>query len=196
MGEPFITKDMMFTTKPRLDAKGIQLFLETIHCDWLARRIMENGQPFNVWLYELATSNGYEPLYWLAMLQKEQSLIQKKPESNDAFDWALGYGCPETGKRNVNYKGFEKQIVAAMHRYFDYDKEFSEVKNWGKARVRLFDSQRLLDQYNGGSKTMVAASHEDALNLVYNPRIEGLVNLSVIWKKYFNICKGLKLISE
>ena len=53
-----------------------------------------------------------DPRFILTKLQVEQSLLFQPP-TKEKLDWALGYGCPDSGERIEKYRGFAKQIEAA-----------------------------------------------------------------------------------
>ena len=53
------------------------------------------------------------PRFVLAKLQHEQGLIFSRSPSQRAFDWAMGYGCPDSGARKARYRGFRKQVRSA-----------------------------------------------------------------------------------
>ncbi|MFH1430646.1 MAG: hypothetical protein ABIG71_03950 [Candidatus Uhrbacteria bacterium] len=53
------------------------------------------------------------PQVLLVMLQKEQSLIDRRSPSQSQYDWAMGYGCPDGTGCNSRFKGFGKQVRGA-----------------------------------------------------------------------------------
>lgn len=72
-----------------------------------------SGPPPNGCWYGICinTSTGtVNPKVLLVTLQKEQSLITKTEYSQYALDWAMGYGCFESGNWNEKYKGFTNQV--------------------------------------------------------------------------------------
>lgn len=50
------------------------------------------------------------PAAILAVLQKEQSLVTMRDRHDGALNAAMGYGCPDGGGCNGNYRGFTKQV--------------------------------------------------------------------------------------
>lgn len=50
------------------------------------------------------------PATILATLQKEQSLVTMRTKHDGALNAAMGYGCPDSGGCNSNYRGFTKQV--------------------------------------------------------------------------------------
>lgn len=120
--------------------------------------------------------HGISIAYLLALMQKEQSAFWSVyPPGQRAQDWLLGYGCPEGGGRDVKYQGAVRQIQHAVQQLARYPKVFDEVKCFRNHTVKLYDSEKILNQYHVG-KFVSADSYAEAASLLYNPRIEGLVN--------------------
>ena len=199
----YITSDMM-NEYGYIDAAGIQKFLEHIG-SWLSKFTL-GDRPFSQWLADMCGTHEYEPIFWLAFMQKEQSLTEAKVAPiQKKIDWVLGYGCPESGGRDETYKGFEKQFYCeykdkngkprkggAMAQFKNYE-TWSPIVKWATTTIMLFDSPKVLAKF-GVQKYIKAGSKEDAKNFLYNPRIEGVAGLSAIWQKYYKICLDLKLI--
>ena len=79
-------------------------------------------------IFNAATTARINPKYILALLQKEQSLIEHGPTnpSQSRLDWATGYavcdGCSTDDPLPQKYKGFGKQVDDAggvMRWYYD-----------------------------------------------------------------------------
>ncbi|MBI2263527.1 hypothetical protein HYU72_02725 [Candidatus Berkelbacteria bacterium] len=64
-------------------------------------------------------SGTINPQVILVTLQKEQSLISKTAQDDNALKKAMGYGCPDSGSCDATYAGFTKQV------------------NWGAAQLRF-----------------------------------------------------------
>lgn len=67
-----------------------------------------------------------DPRFILVKLQVEQSLLFQTP-SQEKLDWALGYGCLDSGERIEKYRGFAVQIEAAatgIKGYLDPNNQF------------------------------------------------------------------------
>ncbi|MEI6597016.1 MAG: hypothetical protein WCL13_02270 [bacterium] len=60
------------------------------------------------------------PKFLLVLLQKEQSLIEEASPSQRNLDWAVGYGCPDSGGCNSRWQGFGKQVNSAALQFRDY----------------------------------------------------------------------------
>ncbi len=68
-------------------------------------------------IWRAAQRNGISPKVILAMLQKEQSLVEDPNPEQSQFDWAMGYAvcddCNHSTPSIQRFKGFGKQINSA-----------------------------------------------------------------------------------
>jgi hypothetical protein len=99
------------------------------------------GQSAAQLIVSQSLASGISPLYMLARIQIESSLIQSKSSRNLAQ--ATGCGCPDGGGCSASYSGFGKQVQCAaklMARYFsDLDTKGMTIADWrvGKAKKTL-----------------------------------------------------------
>lgn len=191
-----ITHEMQWATRADsyLNDRGIQSLLASFQ-SWLSAHDMD-GVPFSKWLYEACMEAGIEPIMALAMLQKEQSLVQKwkvgQMPVQSKLDWACGYGCPETGGRNEAFKGFDKQIKAMLATWKKY-LTWKQIINWKTTPIALYD-----DNGKTGEK-IIAGNLETALHLLYNPRMgsdDGVPLLRNIWLRYYYQAERLGVLEN
>lgn len=194
---------MMYTYGYINSPKNLQGLLEKLD-SWLANKKMENGKTFAEWLCENCQRYEIEPLYMLALMQKEQSAVQRSEVPvQRKLDWIVGYGCPESGERYEQFKGFERQIPTALKQFTRYETR-PVIMKWQTTPQRLFDPSKKLPIRRGpqfgknskGEVTYQPESKAEAMSYLYNPRYEGVSNLSKIWKKYFHLAKDCGLIVE
>jgi len=181
-----IDNDMMYATVENayLDAAGVQKLLEFLG-SWL-KDYKINGRQFSEWLFEAATAAGIEPIFALAMLQKEQGITQAKTKPvKRVLDRACGFGCPDNAPDKTEYYGFEKQILSMLSQFEKYD-EWDCIINYKDTPVKLVDT----------GETVLAGNEPTAKNLLYNPWLEGITILKKVWNRYYNISKELKFINE
>lgn len=183
-----------------LDSAGVQRFLEGFG-SWLAKYKMPNGTAFSKWLWQKSIDHGIEPIMAMAMLQKEQSLIQKWRENDrppqSKLDWACGYGASEGSRpenRDPDLKGFDVQIekmLGSFQGYIDAGNEWPSIARWETVPVALYGD----DGRKTGEKVL-AGNLETALHLLYNPRIDGdgVSLLKNIWDRYYDHAQKLNLI--
>lgn len=95
----------------RYDDVDVEAFLVE-HESGLADLALE-GKPIHQVISAACSESGVDPRVILTKLQVEQGLISKQHPSQTALDWALGYGCPDSGTRLEQYRGLGKQIKAA-----------------------------------------------------------------------------------
>lgn len=180
-----IDDEMMFADKENsyIDINGIQGLLDRFGS--FLREFYVDQKKFSTWLYDLCMEHGIEPIFALAMLQKESSLVQmyKSKPPMVVLDWCCGFGCPETGGRNPKYKGFAVQIHSMLDCWGRY-KKVKQVKDFANTKVFLYDTK----------EWVLADDEATAMNLYYNPRREGIELLEKIWYRYYEECEKLNLL--
>ncbi|MBI4098580.1 MAG: hypothetical protein HY437_00930 [Candidatus Magasanikbacteria bacterium] len=131
-------------------------------------------------IFNAATTARINPKYILALLQKEQSLIEHGPTnpSQSRLDWATGYavcdGCSTDDPLPQKYKGFGKQVDggAGANRFY--------LDNPGKFSFRV----GVTSQVDGTSVT--PENQATANQYIYTPHIHGNENLWKIWNRWWN----------
>ena len=79
-------------------------------------------KPASEIIWRVSTPYKINPRYLLALLQKEQSLVEHPSPSQRQFDWATGYGvcdsCSKDDPGIQDFKGFANQLewAAKQHR--------------------------------------------------------------------------------
>jgi hypothetical protein len=82
-------------------------------------------------IYDSAQAYGINPQVILATLQKEQSLITTPNPTSSQLNYAMGYGCPDSG--GCSYPGFFNQVDNGTWQ-FRVDMELASGNNyWGYA---------------------------------------------------------------
>jgi hypothetical protein len=86
-----------------------------------------NGESAAVIIAKVSSACGINPQVLLVILQKEQGLVKGSGSSlvrsrgpSSIYDYALGYGCPDTGPCNPAYAGFHNQIYSAARQFRVY----------------------------------------------------------------------------
>jgi hypothetical protein len=79
-------------------------------------------------------ANGVSPIYMLARIQGESSLVESKSPNTKNIPKATGCGCPDGKGCSAQYKGFANQITCAsklIKKYFDeMDTKGATVADW------------------------------------------------------------------
>jgi len=108
------------------------------------------------------------PRVILVTLQKEQSLLSKRPSSSSGYDWAMG--CGKTDSRTfTQYKGFGKQI------WWGAQKLDKNSKPWVAGVKMTIDSSSV---YPSNSSTYSLYK--------YTPHLHGVTSFWTLWIRYFN----------
>jgi hypothetical protein len=91
-----------------------------------------NGATAASLIVSQSLANGISPLYMMARIQTESSLIESGSSNN--LQAATGCGCPDSGGCNQSYAGFGKQVQCGaqlMKNYFaDLDAGNATIAGW------------------------------------------------------------------
>ncbi len=128
--------------------------------------------------------SGVNPRFLLALIQKEQSLVDDADPSTCQIDWAAGYGRPDGSTCDdpkwQRYRGFASQIVnAAAFVRFIYDKEHA-------------GERRTFGYFTGVTVTIdgqsvTPANTASAILYTYTPHLHGNSLLRRIWDRWFSV---------
>ncbi len=131
-------------------------------------------------IYDRAITNKVNPKFLIVLLQKEGSLVELKTKpSQTRVDWAVGYGCPDSGGCSPRYQGFWKQVNSASLQFRDY-MENPQLYNYKPNQTYTVS--------NTGREPMVVTPQNLATAALYNytPHVyNGNFNFYNIWQRYF-----------
>lgn len=110
-----IIDDNIFLNGGSMNGVAIQIFLNSkvANCgnSLCLRNYWEGGKSAAAIIHETALINNINPQVLLSTLQKEQSLVTNPAPSQNALNFAMGYGCPEGPGCNPAYNGFTNQVT-------------------------------------------------------------------------------------
>ncbi len=136
-------------------------------------------------IWRVATSYKINPKYLLALLQKEQSLVDDPQPTQKQFDWATGYGiCDACAKNDPNlqeFKGFAAQLewAAKQHR----EKYLLQILGNGKTRTGQAPGKAMtIDR-----QIVTPVNNATAMLYSYTPHLHGNLNLWRIWRRWFGL---------
>ncbi len=109
------------------------------------------------------------PRVILVTLQKEQSLLSKRPSSNSGYDWAMGVGRPDSGAKLLKYKGFGNQV------WYGAKSFNTQAKAW-----------RPGTKLNIDSSTVTPTNGATYAQYKYTPHLRGVTSFWTLWIRYFN----------
>ena len=134
-------------------------------------------------IYDRATVNKVSPKFLIALLQKEQSLIEDNSPKQSQLDWATGYGCPDGDSCNTRWQGFWKQINSASLQFRDY------IDNPQLYTYKAGNSYSFTNPYSSTPKEptiVIPANRATAALYNYTPHVyNGNYNFYKIWQRYF-----------
>jgi hypothetical protein len=134
-------------------------------------------------IYSVARDFQLNPKFLLALLQKEQSLVEDPAPSQSSYDWATGYAvcddCDVSSPLLQRYKGFYNQVFNAARRISeDY---LPALKTQGRTLTGLGPG------YPGiiDGVQVTPANFATAIAYTYTPHLHGNQVLWQVWNKYF-----------
>ncbi len=134
-------------------------------------------------IYRAAQDYQVNPKYIIALLQKEQSLIENSSPSEKKYDWATGYGicdsCSMDDPRLLKFKGFYNQIFSAA-KFVRLEHDENLIVN-GKTFTGF--GPGITKKVDG--VTVTPANNATSLLYTYTPHIQGNELLWTIWLRYF-----------
>ncbi len=134
-------------------------------------------------IYTAAQDFKISPKYLLALMQKEQSLIEDGSPVQTNFDWATGYAvcddCSYDDPLIQKFKGFYNQVYNAAKKirlsYLpDLEAKGRTISGFGPGVPKTVDGV-----------VVVPANQATAILYTYTPHLKGNRLLSTVWNKYF-----------
>lgn len=177
-----IISDFELTDYLSMGRDAVQTFLEnkgSFLAKYRAADVSETLLDAAQIIYNAAITHKISPKYILALLQKEQSLIEHGPSnpSQNQLDWAAGYAlcdsCSVNDPLPQKYKGFGKQVdggAGANRFYFDNPNKFG-------TRVGVTAT------IDGAAVT--PENQATANQYIYTPHLHGNENLWKIWNRWW-----------
>ncbi|MBI4091104.1 MAG: hypothetical protein HY422_03695 [Candidatus Komeilibacteria bacterium] len=124
-------------------------------------------------IFRAAQNHRINPQFLLALLQKEQGLVEEVTPKQTQLDWATGYGCFDNQPCNERWRGFHKQINSAAEQFRYYYEHISEY-NFRPGKASSVDGQTIVPQ-----NIVTAAMYN------YTPHLQGNALFKALWDKYF-----------
>ncbi|MDO8583608.1 MAG: hypothetical protein Q7R83_00315 [bacterium] len=136
-------------------------------------------------IWRIATSYKVSPRYLMALLQKEQSLIEDPAPKQKQFDWATGYAicdsCSKDDPSVQQFKGFASQVEWAAKQF----REKYLIQILGKGTTIAGYAPGKIIKIDG--QTFVPKNLATAMLYSYTPHIHGNLNLWRIWQRWFSL---------
>jgi len=136
-------------------------------------------------IWRVAHSYKINPKYLMALIQKEQSLVEDPNPTQKKFDWATGYGVCDTCSKDdpsiQDFKGFASQVewAAKQHR----EKYLMQLLGNGQTRAGKAPGKAMAVD----GLTVTPANNATAMLYSYTPHINGNLNLWHIWRRWFSL---------
>lgn len=136
-------------------------------------------------IWRVSQSYKLNPKYLLALIQKEQSLVEDRSPTQDQLDWAAGYGvcdsCAKDDPSIQDFKGFASQLewAAKQHR----EKYLMQLLTRGLT----IGGQGVGKNVTIDGLSIAPSNNATAMLYSYTPHIRGNLNLWRIWKRWFSV---------
>lgn len=136
-------------------------------------------------LWRVSQSYKINPKYLVALLQKEQSLVEDPSPTAKQFDWATGYGvcdaCAKDDPDLAELKGFASQV------------EWAAKQHREKYLIQLLTDGLTIGGFGVGvpreidGVVVTPANRATAMLYSYTPHIHGNTVLWNIWNRWFRV---------
>lgn len=136
-------------------------------------------------IWRVANTYSISPKFLLALIQREQSLVEDPDPTQKQYDWATGFGvcdsCSMSDPDVVVWKGFGKQVESAAKQIRDH--YLPEIASSG---VTVSGIGPGVGKTIDGT-TVIPANAATAVLYTYTPHLTGNLNFANIWKRWFGL---------
>lgn len=137
------------------------------------------SDPASKVITNVARQANIKPQYLLAVLQREQGLVEgprSKNPTTEQMDWATGYGVPDSGGRDYSQEGFTKQLQGA-----------ASTANAAKVgRGSYASASRMVGTVvNTNTGPVIPQTLVSAMMLIYTPHSGALALTKAIYDRNF-----------
>lgn len=136
-------------------------------------------------IWRVSRSYVINPKYLVALIQKEQSLVEDPSPTQGQYDWAAGYAiCDSCAKDDPDlqqFKGFASQL------------EWAAKQHREKYLIQLLMSGTTIGGQGKGKTVKIdnvdvtPVNRATAMLYSYTPHLSGNVSLWRIWKRWFSV---------
>jgi len=178
-----LISDEEFTDSGSMTVNDVQNFLVR-RGGTLGTRLIEDfnkvSKPVSEAIAEIAKLYNINPKVILVTLQKESSMLTHPSPSQKLLDYAMGYGCPDSGGCSSKAAGFYRQMDFAtwqFRRYLNYPSQYT---------YKIGSTYTFTD-LNGSKQTTVTIENQATAGLYnYTPHVyNGNFNFSNLYNTWF-----------
>ena len=176
VGYEYLISDAELVAYQAMGQTDIQRFLESKN-SYLSNYFMllDTGERISAseLIFRAAQNHRINPRFLLALLQKEQGLIEDVTPQQSQLEWATGYGCFDNQSCNERWRGFPKQINSAAEQFRYYYEHIDEY-NFRPGIASTIDGQMVVPR-----NIVTAAMYN------YTPHVQGNALFRAVWTRYF-----------
>lgn len=149
----------------------------------------QTGQKASEVIAQTALMYQINPKFLLALLQKEQSLVEDPSPSQKQYDWATGYSCYNS-QCAEQYRGFYAQINAAanlfMNRYWsDLSATNCTITNWCVGRPKTTQDGYIIIPGNKATAALLTYTPYRGGTLTSQGKVGANYSFWKIWRRWF-----------
>lgn len=135
-------------------------------------------------VWEASEAFGVNPRFLLALLQREQSLVEDPAPTDDQLNWAMGYAVCDTCAKDdpaiQKYKGFGNQVYYAAKRI--RESYLTDLETRGFTESGIGPGREVVID----GVPVIPANKATAVLYTYTPHLRGNENFVRIWDRWFN----------
>lgn len=184
----YVISDEDLTNYQSMTAEQIQSFLER-KGSYLARFECEDTdgvirKAADI-IYRISNAYFINPKFILALIQKEQSLVEDPSPTQKQLDWAAGYAvcdnCTTDDEAIQRWKGFAKQVRSSAMQF--REGYLVDLATYGETAIGFGPGKTIeIDD-----QIVIPYNNATAANYTYTPHIHGNYNLWNIWQRWFTL---------
>ena len=188
--EPTISKDRLLsdaqmTNTRAMNKEELRAFLSRgALATYQTKNILGETKTATEIIYDAAIQFQLNPQFLLALLQREQSLVEDKTPSKNQLDWAMGYSvcdsCSKSEPGIQKFRGFGNQVHYAAARL--RESYLSDLAMHGSTSSGI--GPGIPTKIDG--EIIIPANQATASLYTYTPHLHGNLNLVKIWNRWFS----------
>lgn len=147
-----------------------------------------NTYPSSI-IHDVCVDIGINPKLMLVTIQKEKGLISRESATKSRLDWAMGVGCYDNGKKNLRFKGLDKQLKAAGETFRTwYDDGLSKNISQNNFKMKINYNKEYITVKNEATYSLYRYTPHSYDRVVYQntgKKSGGNYLFVAVWKNFF-----------
>ncbi|MCK9476473.1 MAG: hypothetical protein M0R46_11170 [Candidatus Muirbacterium halophilum] len=144
-------------------------------------------------IHDVCVEIGVNPKVMLVTIQKEKGLVSRETATKSRLDWAMGVGCYDNGKKNLRFKGLDKQVKAAGQTFRTwYDDGVSKDISKNNYKMKINYNKEFITLKNEATYSLyryTPHSYDRVVFDKYGKKSGGNYLFVSVWKNFFKSFK-------